>query len=680
VTFLTSSMPVIKTTIESTGGDPGVGATSGRVRYPFVAVVGHRAAKQALLLLAIEPGLRGALIASANGSDNSTLARALGSLLPTAAGDTARSLADRSCDFERDSDAVELPLNITEDRLLGALDPERTIATGKREISTGLLARANGRVLYVNDINLLDSGIAAHVAHALDSRQVRVEREGMSAIHDADFIFVGVFNSDEGEPSSLLRDRVGLIVDSPVNCSADEGPEIIDRAFRFDRDPFRFADDFAFETAQLKSDIEDARARLPRVRVSKDQVRQISQIAMSLGVEGNRADVFALKAARANAALAGRDAVTEDDVVTAIQLVLAPRATTLPSPREETEIHNESSQPDNVEENSRPEVEDGDRDSIPGAIEDLIVQAIDARVPKDLLSPAQGTPRPSRAGKRFKASTSTRGRYVRSAITRTRDARIAIDATLRAAAPFQLFRRMQSELNRRQSSDGEAPKAPATTTQARRMKIEPSDLRFKEFKHRSGILFIFAVDASGSMALNRMAQAKGALTRLLQQAYLHRDKVALISFREASSEVLLAPTRSVELAKRLVDALPAGGGTPLSAGVVKAIELARLARLRGTSQAMLALFTDGRANVGLGDRHASGTKSTIGGELGQLGALLGSEGISSVVVDTKSRFVSSGEGEALARILGARYFYLPRSDAGSVYDAIASITGRPIEN
>jgi magnesium chelatase subunit D len=217
-------------------------------------------------------------------------------------------------------------------------------------------------------------------------------------------------------------------------------------------------------------------------------------------------------------------------------------------------------------------------------------------------------------------------------------------------------------------------------TPARRVKIDPGDLRFKEFKHRSGILFIFAVDASGSMALNRMAQAKGALTRLLQQAYLHRDKVALISFRGERSDVLLAPTRSVELAKRLVDALPAGGGTPLSAGVVKAIELARFARLRGTSRAMLVLFTDGRANVGLGEGRTSRTASTIQEELRRLGAMLGSEEISTVVVDTKSRFVSSGEGDALARMLGARYLYLPRADAGAVYDAIASITGRPREN
>ena len=655
----------MKATVETSDIDLGLSSGSRRVRYPFAAVLGHRAAKQALLLLAIEPRLRGVLIASERGSAGSTLARSIGSLLPTPGGDCARWPADRSSGGEFDNDAVEVPLNVSEDRLLGGLDLERTISTGKREISTGLLARANGRVLFVNDINLLDSGTSAHVANALESRLVRLEREGLSATHDADFMFVGTYNPDEGEQSLLLRDRVGLIVNGSEECSADEKAEIIARAFRFDRNPFSFADDFASETAFLKGGIEEARGRLPRVRVSKKRVRQIAQIAISLGVEGNRADVFALKAARANAALAGRDSVTEDDVVAAIQLVLVPRATTLPSAREEVEKEQDSSPLENSEEYNQPDSDDADRDAVTGGIEDLIIRAIDARVPKDLLLASHRLVRPRRAGKRFKASKSTRGRYVQSVISRPRDARIAIDATLRAAAPFQLWRRGHRGLSES-----------ATKTMSGRVKIEPGDLRFKRFKHKSGILFIFAVDASGSMALNRMAHAKGALTRLLQHAYLYRDKVALISFRGASSDVLLAPTRSIEIAKRLVDALPAGGGTPLAAGVVKAIELARLARLRGISQAMLVLFTDGRANVVLGDGRAGRTGSTIGAELRHLGALLGSEEIKTLVVDTKSRFVSSGEGEALARMLGARYFYLPRFDAGAVSSVIAAATGR----
>jgi magnesium chelatase subunit D len=649
-------------------------------RYPFAAVPGRRAATHALMLLAVEPQLRGTLIASAGSAEDRILARAFGALLygvapPRFTSERSQLREDHFEASEVDGAVVELPVNATEDRLLGGLDLERTIETGRPQISAGLLARANGRVLYVDDINLLN-GISAHIGLALDSRVVRVEREGMSAIHGADFTFVGMFDRDEGCAASLLRDRVGLIVDTPAERSADDRAETVDRAFRFDRDPFAFVDDFAFETAQLLSQVEDGRARLPLVSVSLDRRRQISQIAVSLGVEGNRADLFALKAARANAALAGRDSVTDDDVVIAIQFVLAPRATMLPSQVEHKQS-DEASPADRADEDSRPDLADSDRDLIPGAIEDAVVEAIDARVPRDLLSASQGTPRSSRAGKRFKATIATRGRYVRSATDPPRDSRVAVDATLRAAAPFQFWRRVRSELNRSQSQVT-VPGEPGSTS--RRVKIEPRDLRFKEFKRRSGILFIFAVDASGSMALNRMAQAKGALTRLLQQAYLHRDKVALISFRGERSDVLLAPTRSVEMAKRLVDALPAGGGTPLSAALVSAIDLARFARLRGTPQTMLVLFTDGRANVGLGDRHSTSARATIGEEIGRLGVLLGAAEISSVVVDTKSRFVSSGEGEALARMLGARYFYLPRSDAASVCDAIRSNTRRPREN
>lgn len=642
-----------------------MGSSARRIEYPFAAVIGRRAEKHALLLLAVEPRLRGVLIAADSGSAFGALARAFGSLLPNGENRALRA-AHPSSDFAFDT--VQLPINITEDSLLGGLELERTLATGKRQVSLGLLARASGRVLYVDDVNLLEADTAAHVGNALDCRQVRVEREGVSAIHEADFIFVGAFNRAEGEPSALLRDRVGLIVNSETEYSGHQTVEMIDRVFRFDENPFTFADDFAFETAGIKSVIENARAQLPRVRVSKDQVRQIALVAMRLGVEGNRADGFALQAARANAALAGRDAVNEDDLIAAIQLVLAPRATTLPLAREETEKQNDSTQREEAGEGSGDEAEV--RDLIGDAIENLIIQTIDANLPKDLLSPLQRASRRSHGGKRFKPSASMRGRYVRSTTRRARDERVAVDSTLRAAAPFQLRRRMQGVLNAGQPAEGECAAGSPANARAARVKVEPEDLRFKVFKRRSGIMFILAVDASGSMALNRMAYAKGALTRLLAQAYLHRDKVALITFRGAGSEVLLAPTRSVELAKRLVDAIPAGGGTPLSAGVVKAIELARLGRLRGVTQAMLVLFTDGRANISLRE----GT--TIGDELRALGELLRWEQIPAVVVDTKSRFVSSGEADALARMLGASYVYLPRPGVRTVYEAIAAAAGR----
>jgi magnesium chelatase subunit D len=655
--------------LRSTSPDP--------INYPFAAISGHRVAKHALLLLAVEPELRGALIGSQSGSGNSVLARAFAStcmgvhpwaplLRASKRGETMRGAHGWTpIQGHAEAQMVELPVGVTEDRLLGGIDLERTLATGKRHVSPGLLAQADGQLLNVDSVNLLDSNIATHLAHALDSRRVSVERESVSASHSADFVLIATFNPAEGQPSSLLRDRVGLLVEATADASTDERAQIIERDLRFESDPIRFVEDFAFDTAQVRSAIEEARMRLPRVHVSRERRLQIAQIAISLGVEGNRADLFALKAARANAALSRRDAVADEDIVVAIQLVLAPRATTSPledAPERQTEsLERDRDQHDQSESQDRG-------DSSSAAIEDMIIAAIDSRVPDDLLAVEQQRARTSRAGKRFKGSRSARGRYAGSDSRRTREARVAIDATLRAAAPFQV-RRMLADSHA-------APPGPGNDVgsipgNGRRIKVQPSDLRYKRFKHRSGIMFIFAVDASGSMALNRMAQAKGALTRLLGEAYLHRDKVALISFRGEGSQVLLAPTRSVELAKRLVDALPIGGGTPISAGVLKAIELARHSHLQGMSRAMLVLFTDGRANVGLGNRRA------IEDELTQLGGLLRAEGIASVVVDTKAKFLSNGEGRALAEMLGSRYLFLPRLNATSVHDAITNLTGRP---
>jgi magnesium chelatase subunit D len=634
------------------------------VNYPFAAVVGHRAAKHALMLLAVEPALRGVLLTTTSGSAETILARGFTSVLSESYG----RVGDYAAGVRDFDDPVELPLNITEDRLLGALDLERTLASGKRVLSPGLLAQADGRVLCVDNLNLLDSDTAAHIAHALDTRRVCLERDSMSAIQSADFLLIGTFSPAEGEPSPLLRERVGLIVESGGDCSAQERAEMMDREFLFESDPSGFAEEFAFETAQVKSVIEAARARLPRVRVSKDHKRQIALVAIRLGVEGSRGDSFALKAARANAALAARSAVNEDDLVVAIRLVLAPRATTLPLPEEEKHGANDASEREDSSQTKDSGAEEAEGRST--AAPDRVITAIDSKLPADLLrAPLRTRPSHSRSGKRLEGTASVRGRYVRSQTNATRDARVAIDATLRAAAPLQLWRRRSAALKEK-GENGILEPANLNQASGRRVKIEPSDLRFKQFRHRSGMLFIFAVDASGSMALNRMAQAKGALSRVLQQAYLHRDKVALISFRGEGADVLLAPTRSVELAKRLVDALPAGGGTPISAGVIRAIELARLSRLKGMTQAMLVLFTDGRANVKCREG------PTIEHELKELGGLLETEGIGSVVVDTKTRFVSGGEGHGLAQMLGARYLYLPRFDAAAVYDAVSSASGR----
>ena len=589
--------------------------------YPFAAITGNHQAKLALMLLAIDARLKGAFIRGRPGQAKSALARSFAAMM--------------------DIELIEAPLGVTEDRLLGGLDIEATLRDGKRRSARGMMAEADKGALYIDDINLLEDNLISLVADALERGAVRLEREGISEILAAEFLFIGTYNPAEGEVSAVLKDRVGLIVEAEQADSIDDRAEILSRVSRFDRDPARFNKEFEIETSRIKSSIEEARKRLPSVRVTREDIRNLADAAVRLGVEGNRADLFAVCAARANAALNRRDEVADEDLIIAIRLALAPRATVAP-----TESNLRDRQSTQESDANESEIESGANESAGDqSIENLMIQAMDAQAPDDLLRLPHRRSRGANAGRRVEARGLASGRYAGTTTHRPQNAKIAIDATLRAAAPHQSARHSQD-----------------------RVRITTDDLRYKKFKRRSGVLFIFAVDASSSMAVNRLAQAKGAMTRLLKSAYLHRDRVAFVSFRGEGAEVLLGPTRSVELGKRVVEAMPAGGATPLAKGVLRSIEVARMARARDRSQTLLLLFTDGRANVGAGGERR---RAAIEEELRRLGSVLQREGIASVVVDTRSMFVSTGEGESLAAALGGRYVYLPRADSNSIHDAIS---------
>lgn len=636
--------------------------TDQRARYPFASIVGMSEPKRALLLLAVDPRLKGALIEGAPGSAKSLLARSFHSLIA-------------SDDPSSSPPFVELPLNATEDHLLSGIDLEATLASGSRRAFRGALARADGGVLYVDDVNLLDAGSSDHIAAALEEGFVRLERDGISETLSSRFCFIGTGDPFEGETSANLRDRIGLLVEVGSEDSAAAGALIIERALTFEKDSTAFVEFWAVETAAIIAQIEEARERLDSISVRREDIARIAQIAMTLGVEGNRADIFAVRAARANAALAGREFIADEDLVAAIKLVLLPRATSLP----------EQAQPDNgtsaAERDDQPREPDGgqsegvqpDDAGSHKPIGDLLIEAIDSQAPGEALALEQRR-KPDRlraaSGRRARTVSSSRGRYSGVVNGRGVSSRIAVDATLRAAAPHQLARRSKRALSASNDLDRSSD-----AVAGGRLKIKPDDLRFKRYKQRSGALFIFAVDASGSMAVNRMAQAKGAIVRLLGEAYLHRDKVALVSFRGAQADVLLAPTRSVELARRLVDAIPTGGATPIAAGLIKALELARLARLQGLRRSVVLLMTDGRANVGfISDKERR--SSNLDDELRDIGLLLRLEGLELLVVDTKPKFLSRGEGSTLANTLGARYLYLPKSDSRTFDEAVGTVLGK----
>lgn len=603
----------------------------------MAAVFGCGNAKLALMILAVDPRLKGAIIASGPGTSKSLLARSFETILPPGRNPGECAL-------------VEVPLNVSEDRLIGGLDIEKTLAAGRRESAVGLLAQADGRALYIDEINLLEPHLINHLSAALDSGLVQVERDGISATYPADFVVLGTYDPEEGELRPVIQDRIGLLVTQSREIDPDLRAEITNRAINLDQSDFELFEELESETARIRKKIEVARGRLAEVRISHSGIKRLSASAIDLGVRGNRVDIFAARAALAAAALAGRTSVEEEDLLLAIKLVILPRATTMPSEGEDVQ---REARPENESEDGGESPEQSSGPSEPqGGFSDLIMKAIDSPLPVDL--PSLSRSRASRfgAGKRVQSKSFTGGRYVGSTPRRAPGARVAIDATLRAAA-----------CKMRNGPDNSVD-------------IKADDLRFKVLKRRAGALFIFAVDASGSMAVNRVAQAKGAMTRLLEKAYLHRDRVAFISFRGEEAKVLLQPTRSVSLAKRLIDALPTGGATPIARGLLCAFEVAKLARLREKSESVLLIFTDGRANAGLRTGHIADKvqrEAAITEELRNIGYAMRLENVRAVVIDTRSRFVSGGEGRALAETLGARYLYLPRADATRITSEVAKL-------
>jgi magnesium chelatase subunit D len=641
---------------------------------PFSALVGLDTARQALLLLAVDPGLGGAVIAAGVGTGKSSLARAFAQIMARA----DRLLEHHPAPF------VELPVGVTEDRLLGGLDLEATLARGERVHRSGLLARAHSGLLYADGVNLLDDSMINHLLAALDSGVVRVEREGISVVEPARFALIATYDPAEGPPRRHLIDRVGLIV-APVNhAPAATRAEVVRRNLAVAAP----ASDWDDEDDLLAAAIIVAREALPAITISDAQITQLAEAALVLGVEGHRADIFAVRAALAAAALAGRDAVADEDLERAVRLVILPRATRAPQFEEEAQPQPQP-QPPEPEPSTPPpsndeRPDDADEEEQPPAppddltVEDLVLAALDAEIPPDILETPFTVRRSGRSGSRGNTS-GLRGRHIRSIPGTPAQGRLDVIATLRAAAPWQRVRADEGQATKDQSPGdetdlpSETPSSSAFRLSSPRVRLRADDLHIKKYRSKAGTLFCFVVDASGSMALHRMRQAKGAVNALLQQAYVHRDQVALIAFRGDRADLLLPPSQSVELAKRALDVLPTGGGTPLAAALLAAYQTAEQARSRGIYRTTLVLITDGRPNVSLNPDPAHSKAERLEQarqEVQTLSARLHAAGIGAVVIDTQRSYVSRGEAQQLAAWLGGRYVYLPQGRADQIAQAV----------
>ena len=525
-----------------------------------------------------------------------------------------------------------VPLHVADGRLLGGLDLNATLLAGRPVADRGLLADADGGVLVLAMAERLTPATAVHVTAAMDAREAIVERDGLSLRMPARF---GVIALDEGlddefAPASL-RDRLAFHLD-------------------LNEVPIRQAEEFVLDEADKRA----AGARLVTLKAGQAQVEAMCAAAGALGIGSLRAPLLALRVACASAALAGRAQVEQEDIALAARLVLAPRALVFPTVQEPEQAE----QPPQPPPEQSPEDEDASRDKsdIDRALDEVVLAAIAAALPADVLAALRASSGRSRTRSQGKAGalqkSDKRGRPagVRRGELRS-GARLNLIETLRAAAPWQPLRRREAAVTGR-------------TAVQPRVLVRKDDFRISRFKQRTESTTVFVVDASGSAALHRLAEAKGAVELLLADCYIRRDQVALIAFRGSVAELLLPPTRSLARAKRSLAGLPGGGGTPLAAGLDAAFALSDQIRRKGQTPTVVVL-TDGRANVA---RDGSPGRPRAEEDALSAARQLRAAGISAVLVDTSPRPTPSSE--IFAREMGARYLPLPHADATRLSKAV----------
>src|ERR1044072_5464027 len=633
--------------------------------------------KLALILNVVDPLIGGVLMMGHRGTGKSTAVRALADLLPqieVVAGcpyncDPKDDLCDQCRGSEITSKktavpVVELPLGATEDRVCGTIDIERALSAGRKAFDPGLPARANRGFLYIDEVNLLEDHLVDLLLDVAVTGVNKVEREGISVEHPASFVLIGSGNPEEGELRPQLLDRFGLHTEVRTENYLKNRVDIVERREGYDRDRSAFCKSYDADQEQLRRRITKARANLAKTNVDREVLEKIAQLCADLKVDGHRGELTIMRAARALAAFEGRKAVTEEHVKRVSAMALRHRlrrdaldetATSEEVQQAVDEVFPTPAPPQKSSGNGGGDTQDLER---PGKVDkDTPRQRRSASGSSsrpnetDVLSPPavekksgelrldeqmrterrQKTRSQSRRASGAKAALAQRrGRYTRAVSFRSEGARIAIDATLRALVGLDVSLR--------------------------------EALRYKQLKHKQGRLFVFAIDASGSMAANRIARAKSTILKLLRKSYLNRDSVAIVSFHGTTANLDLPPSRSILRARRVLDSLRMGGSTPLGLGLVTTIELLELVGSK-FGESVVLLFTDGRSNVPLrrgGLNLRAYRQVKIESELRELTVALARTKARVVVVDTQKEFESTEETRRLAGILRAGFVKIDR--------------------
>ena len=617
-----------------------------RCTFPFTAVVGHDKVKKAILCGLVSNSINAILLRGPAGTAKTTLARAMDGLV-------------------QGQRVVNLPLNSTEDQIVGGLDFEAALRTGEKKALPGILQRADGNILYIDGINLLPERLV-HLVLDAGNRQINlVEREGVSWKHECRFLLIGTMDPEEGELSSHMMDRFDICVTVSASDSVEERMEVLRRGLRYEKEPIDFLKEFLADEEELRTSVRMARERAPYMIIPSGHLDAIAELCRDLGVEGHRGDIALARTASALAALEGRDQVILEDLQEAVPLCLEHRRNDAPQEQAD-ETPPPPRQNDEPSPSQPPEREDKDDDQRPPSEEmepPVPPSRQDASVKDQVFSVGRSfmvidylgdekrmKSRTSGHGRRDRTITSDRsGRYTRFQIPQGRIRDLAFDASIRAAAPYQ----------RTRYRNGLA------------VVLDPSDLREKVRERKRGTRVLFLVDGSGSMgAHQRMVAVKGAILALLQDAYQKRDEVGMIAFRKNDAEVMLPLTRSVDLAYRKLEQMPTGGRTPLALGLSKGYELLLRDRSCGPwDRPVMVILTDGRANVPMGDGDAFQ-------EALSMAQKMAGSGIRFVVVDTGSSLPRMDRAIRLCKALEGTYFQLEELDAGYLASSVRAIMRR----
>lgn len=608
-------------------------------------------AKEAILLTLVNPFAGGLLLSGEKGTGKSTLVRA------------ARELVDAPW--------VEIPISITEDRLFGSIDTEEAIRSGHKKLLPGLIDEADQGIIYIDDVNLLRDDLLSAVLNIREAGGYRLERDGLSEQRDTSFTVLAVMNPESGTLSASSLDRFGLFASTDENFDDETRLEIIRRVLDYEKDGIAFRAKWQKETDELKEKIRNAREALKAVEVSPAMIQLAAVYTLKAHVAGHRADIYLIEAARAEAALEGRKYILPKDLEKAAEFVLPHRMRKAedqqpeepqpqeqqqpPENQEEEQQQPEEDKSDENEFNHPPEAqppqtntedsEDSSQDLNPenskfsnpkGSSRERIDAAdLHVNLPPMWIEPSKDRKPKKGSGKRSLTMTDLmQGRYVRAEIPKSKTSDIAFDATLRAAAPYQKAR----------PSNGCA------------VVIRKDDLRSKVREKRTGNIFLFVVDASGSMgARERMKTVKGVIFKILLDAYQKRDRVGMVAFRKNTAEVLLPVTRSVDFAQKKLATMPTGGKTPLAKGLLKAEDvLDMLYRQDANQDPVMILITDGRATSPLN----KGTNPVT--DALEEAKRIGRRNIPVAVIDTESGFIKLGLAKKLAKAMGASYFQVDK--------------------